>query len=171
MPLNGLGEMPGCAMDASREIPNPPNQSNLPVWLYPPSQWENLDLLDYEPLPAIGADATILSFRVPTGRNGVIQKVANNFVGGGWTEGSGDVIWRILVDGATPPGANSYATILGSLGSPANPVGISGFRIFENQLLTFIAHNNAVIVAGQQVGARLVGYLYPREYEDENIWI
>jgi hypothetical protein len=171
MRLSGLGEMPGCAMDAQKEIPNPPNQSDLPVWLYPPSQWENVDQLNYVAMPAVGADATIITFQVPTGRNGVIQKVANNFVGAGWTEGSGDLVWRILVDGATPPGANSYQNILGSLGSPANPVGISGFRIFENQVLTLIAHNNALVVAGQLVGGRLVGYLYPREYEDTNIWI
>ena len=166
---NGLGLSPN--IDDRADIPMAPNESNLPVWLYPPSQWENVDQFAYAPLPAIGADVTIISFKVPTGRNGVIQKVGNNFVGAGWVEGSGDIIWRILVDSATPPGANSYANILGSLGSPSNPVGISGFRVFENQLLTFIAHNNAVIVAGQQVGARLIGYLYPREYEDQNIWI
>lgn len=167
--LHGLGQPSG--IDAQSDIPRPPDQSNLPVWLYPPSQWENIDQFNYVPLPAVGATATILSFQVPLGRNGVIQKVANNFVGGGWIEGSGDVVWRILVDGATPPGANSYKNILGSLGSPANPVGISGFRIFENQVVTMVAVNGAVVLAGQLVGGRLIGYLYPREYEEENIWI
>src|ERR1051326_2241853 len=92
MRLSGLGEMPGCAMDAQKEIPEAPNQSNLPLWLYPPSQWENLDQYAYTNLTAIGTDATIISFRIPTGRNGVIQKVGNNFVGAGWVEGSGDIV-------------------------------------------------------------------------------
>jgi hypothetical protein len=142
-----------------------------PIWIDPPSQWENIDQLNYVALPAIGATAIIITFQVPAGRNGVIQKVGNNFVGGGWVEGSGDVVWRILVDGTPPPGATSYDNILGSLGSPANPVEIPGFRIFENQVITLVAFNNAVVVAGQKVGGRLVGYLYPRDMEEDDLWI
>lgn len=167
--LGSLGQPP--TKDVAAGLPAPPNVDVLPVWLYPPAQWENIDQLNYVDLPAVGARTNIIAFQVPPGRNGVIQKVANNFVGAGWVEGSGDVVWRILVDGATPPGANSYQAILGSLGSPAQPVGISGFRIFENQIVSFEAQNVAIIVAGQKVGARLIGYLYPREYEAENIWI
>lgn len=151
--------------------------SRLPVWIEPPSQWENVDLLAYALLPAIGSTVTILTYTVPIGRNGVIQKVANNFVGGGWVAGTGDLVWRILVDGTPPPGATNYDTILDSLGSPALPTKISGFRIFENQTLTVVLFNNpagadgGVVVAGQRTGARLLGYLYPREYEEDDIWV
>jgi hypothetical protein len=150
--------------------------TGLPLWIYPPINWENIDQIAYVTLPAINAEATILKFTVPIGRNGVINKVANNFVGGGWTEGTGDILWRILVDGAPPPAANSYAAIPASLGSPANPTEISGFRIFENQVISVTIFNNpagpngGIVVAGQLAGARLCGYLYPRELEDSNIW-
>jgi hypothetical protein len=150
--------------------------TGLPLWIYPPINWENVDQIAYVTLPAINAEATILKFTVPIGRNGVINKVANNFVGGGWTEGTGDILWRILVDGAPPPAANSYAAIPASLGSPANPTEISGFRIFENQVISVTIFNNpagpngGIVVAGQLAGARLCGYLYPRELEDSNIW-
>jgi len=133
--------------------------------------WENIDLLNYVNLPAIAATATIVQYVVPPGRNGLIYKVACNFVGGGWVEGSGDVLWRVLVDGSPPPGATSYDAILGSLGSPANPVEIPGFRIFENQVLTLVAFNAAVVVAGQKVGARLIGWNYPTDSEEDNVWI
>ena len=142
-----------------------------PTWIDPPEGWENLDLLNYVNLPAIAGDAVIVSFQVPPGRNGVIKKVACNFVGGGWVEGSGAVVWRILVDGAPPPGSTNYDTILGSLGSPANPVEIAGFRIFENQILSVHIANVSIVVAGQLAGARLIGYLYPRESEDDDIWV
>ncbi len=148
-----------------------------PVWIDPPISWENVDQIAYTLLPAIGATATILTFQVPVGRNGVINKVACNFVGGGWTEGTGDIIWRILVDKAPPPGATSYDSIPSSLGSPANPVAISGFRIFENQVITVVGFNNpggpngGVVVAGQRLGARICGFLYPREMEPEKTWI
>jgi hypothetical protein len=140
---------------------------DLPLWVYPPAQWENLDQINYVALPAIGAEANVIQFQVPPGRNGVINKVANNFVGGGWQEGSGGVLWRIQVDGAPPAGATSYDAILASLGSPANPVSIAGFRIFENQVLTLVVRNVNIVVAGQLSGGRLLGYLYPREMDDD----
>jgi hypothetical protein len=162
------------------DAPTSPEQVEIasqPVWNYPPAQWENVDQLGYALLPAIGATAVIVSFTVPIGRNGIINKIGNNFVGGGWVEGTGDVLWRVLVDGVPPPGATSYFTIAGSLGSPAAPTIIAGFRIFENQVISLVAFNNpagpsgGVVVAGQRVGGRLLGYLYPREYEIDQLWI
>lgn len=167
--LNGTVPM-GVGQDALNSGPGV-QAIELPYRNFVPNNWENIDQLAYVALPAIGADAVIISFKVPPGRNGIIRKVGNNFVGGGWTEGTGDVVWKILADGTPPPGATSYNNILGSLGSPANPTEIPGFRIFENQLITVEATNVNVVVAGQLVGARLVGYLYPRELEDANIWI
>lgn len=140
-----------------------------PTWIDPPVDWDNVDLLNYIALPAIAAEASIITFQIPLGRNGVIKKVACNFVGGGWVEGSGSVLWRIQVDGAPPPGATNYDAILASLGSPANPVEIPGFRVFENQTLTVVVRNVNVVLAGQLSGARLIGYLYPREMEDDDI--
>lgn len=159
------------AHEIAQHLATLPQSVQRPVWIDPPVQWENVDQLGYVALGAIAATVTIVSFTVPAGRNGIINKVANNFVGGGWVEGSGDIVWRILVDGTPPPGATSYDSILGSLGSPANPVRISGFRIFENQVVTLVAFNNAIVVAGQKVGGRLLGYLYPRELEEQDLWI
>jgi hypothetical protein len=139
--------------------------------------WENIDQYAYALVPAIGATVTILSYVVPPGRNAVIYKIADNFVGGGWVEGTGDIVWRVLVDGTPPPGATSYDSILGSLGNPASPTEIPGFRVFENQVLSLVAFNNpagpdgGVIVAGQRVGGRLVGWNYPVDVEEQNIWI
>jgi hypothetical protein len=168
--------------NGTQVLPPPPDAlgnlpAQLPLWIYPPINWENLDRIAYTNLTAINTTAIILTFTVPIGRNGIINKVANNFVGGGWIEGTGDVLWRILVDGAAPPSANSYGSIPASLGSPANPTQISGFRIFENQVITVVGFNNpggpngGVVVAGQLLGARICGYLYPRHLEDGNIWV
>jgi hypothetical protein len=180
---------PFANVDDSLEDPNLPgqdcsdnpsvatNRPDLPPWIYPPTNWENIDQDNYALVPAIGSTVIIISYVVPPGRNGVINKVANNFVGGGWVEGTGDFIWRILIDGTPPPGATSYDTILASLGNPASPTGIAGFRVFENQVLTLVGFNNpagpsgGVVVAGQRVGARFVGWNYPTQIEESDIWI
>jgi hypothetical protein len=174
-PMDGSG-----TGDSDQPDPTPPVDVNGITYLTFPrgiQNWENIDQDNYVLLGAIGTTVTIISYVVPPGRNGVIYKVANNFVGGGWVEGTGDVIWRILVDGAPPPGATSYNSILASLGNPASPTEIPGFRIFENQVLTLVAFNNpagpdgGVIVAGQRVGARFVGWNYPTDIEANDVWI
>ncbi len=180
--LGGMGQPPTgpqvlAPIEEFDEAAGQRPQALLPPWIYPPTNWENIDQINYALLPAIGSTVTIISYVVPPGRNGIINKVACNFVGGGWVEGSGDILWRILVDGTPPPGATSYDAILASLGSPASPTGISGFRIFENQVVTAVAFNNpagasgGVVVAGQRVGARFVGWNYPTDIEEEDIWI
>jgi hypothetical protein len=181
----GNGQLPGqpgigpsvLAPFDSGVVSSGKNRPDLPPWIYQPTNWENIDQINYVLLPAIGSTVTIISYVVPPGRNGIINKVACNFVGGGWVEGSGDVIWRILVDGTPPPGATSYDSILASLGNPSNPTGIAGFRIFENQVITLVALNNpggangGVVVAGQRVGGRFAGWNYPTDIEEDDIWI
>jgi hypothetical protein len=163
--------------DAAAEAARHAGRPDLPPWIYQPVNFENVDQINYALVPAIGSTVTIISYVVPPGRNGIINKVACNFVGGGWVEGSGDIIWRILVDGTPPPGATSYDSILASLGGPSQPTGIAGFRFFENQVLTFVAFNNpagangGVVVAGQRVGARFTGWNYPLDIEEDDIWI
>ena len=144
------------------------DQYVLPPWIYPPAEFEPIESdAQYVNLPAIGATATIYSIKIPTGHNGVITNVANNFVGGGWTEGSGAIVWTISRDGAPVDG---YSNIPGSLGSPSSPPRLpSGFRVFENQLVTFTVTNNSIVLAGQLIGARLMGWYYPKEYESANV--
>lgn len=139
----------------------------LPPWIYPPAEFQPIDLFNYIALPAIGASATIISIQIPTGNNGIITSIGNNLVSGGWIEGAGEVTWQIARDGAPVDG---YDAILGSLGSPANPTRHpSGFRVFENQLVTLAVTNVNLPVAQQLSGGRLLGWYYPLEYEDPNL--
>jgi hypothetical protein len=143
------------------------NGYKLPAWIYPPAEFEPIDLVNYINLPAIGVTANIIAILIPTGHNAIFTHTANNFVGGGWTEGAGAVTWQIARDGAPVDG---YDTILASLGSPASPTRHpSGFRAFENQLVTLAVTNVGAILAGQLSGGRFMGYYYPVEYEDANL--
>src|SRR5262249_39075685 len=140
-PQRGLAGTVPRSIPASASVASTAQPVELPLRQFPPVNWENLDKMSYIQMGDEGTTVTILDFVVPIGRNGIVNKIANTFIGGGFQEGQGHLIWRILVDGGTPPGANDYHLILGSLGAMASPTRIAGFRIFENQRITVIAEN------------------------------
>ena len=156
------------ALNNQLRMPSPDGLSDgqymLDPTIWPPPEREPIDILNYVPLPAIGATATIVTQLIEPGNNAIIKAYASNFVGGGWTEGSGSVLWQISIDSAPAPG---YDAILASLGSPANPVAHPcGIRLMEGQTVVLSVTNVSVVLAGQLSGGRLMGYYYPKEYDD-----
>lgn len=146
-------------------VPSPSGQRILPPWLFEPAESESLNEHAGVALPAIGATATVLTFTVPDGRNGVINLIANVFIGGGFVEFGGLIVWRILIDDAA---VRNYQNIVASFGSISNPSRISPIRIYERQVVTLQVENVApgVIVAGQTIGGRLGGYYYSRALDE-----
>lgn len=140
-----------------------PQYANLPPWLWQPAAGVPLNPTNYVALPAIAAVAVIVQFQVPEGFNGVINQMGNNFVGGGFVDGSGTIVWRLLVDGAPYP---NFGAIIASLGNPAAPSFVGSVRVFEKQVVQLVVQNVAIAVAGQLVGGRLSGWFYPRKLED-----
>ena len=121
-------------------------------------------------MPAIGAEVNVLTFTVPQGKNGVIQKLANQMIGAGWVEGTGDVVWRLDIDGVP---AQGYNNIIQTLGTPAVPADLTDrpIKLRENQVITLISRNVAVAVAGQLLLGLVAGYYYPITQERENTWL
>lgn len=145
------------------------NSTIQPPWVMPPVEFNPIDVYTYVPLPAATFQAVVVQFKVPAGNNGIIHTYGMNFVGGGFVEGTGDVVWQILRDGLAIKG---YGNILGSLGNPSSPTRHpSGFRIFENQTITLVVKNVGVIAAGQKSGGRFMGWYYPIRYEDPGVGI
>jgi hypothetical protein len=124
--------------------------------------------VNYVLLPAIAAEANVLRFVVPDGHNGVIVWIGNNFVGGGWVEGSGQVLWRIEADGVA---IRNHENIISSLGNPAAPSRTMPIRLHEGQVITLVVRNVAVVVAGQMIGGRLSGCFYSLSDEVEGAWL
>jgi hypothetical protein len=120
----------------------------------------------YVMIPAIGASATILSFQVPGGKNGTIKWIGNNYVGSGFTEGTGDLVWQLQADGQP---IRNMQRIVGSLGSPASPSETAAIRIYESQTITLVCTNVAVVAAQQLLGGRLSGWYYPIEYDAQGV--
>ena len=159
-------------LDFSQVLPNDdfpvaPNYPALPPHLYQPTTGLPFNETTYITIPAEGAQATILDFRVPNGYQGVINQMGNNFVGGGFVDGSGDLIWQLLLDGVPYP---NFENIIASLGSPANPSLIGAVQLKERQRVQLIIKNIGVVVNAQLIGGRLSGYYYPLELADTTQW-
>lgn len=127
-------------------------------WIVPPSGFLSFDENNAIPVPAIGTTATILSFQVPDGFDGIIKRISQNYLGGGFSDGSGDLIWRITLDGRP---VKNYSNMIVQLGATATPREISGIRIQSGQIVGYtVTHvnnplpDNTVATAG--------GWYYPR---------
>lgn len=121
-------------------------------------------------LPAIGAQATVVQFRCPRRSNGEIEFIANQYSGGGWVEGSGGMIWQLLIDSIPVQGFDS---ILGSMGTLASPgwLGKGAIQFSEDQLIQLIVKNISVPANQQPIEGMLRGHFYPIEEEGPDTWV
>jgi hypothetical protein len=140
-------------------------------WLIEPPDSESFHFTAGIVIPAQSPTVfhTVLQIVCPPGRNGVIKKIANVIVGGAWSDFSGDAIWQIRRNPTSdsPAAERNYENIQASLGLIAQPVQISGIRIFENDVVQWVVRNNALPVSGEEVGALFSGYFYPRTWDDQ----
>jgi hypothetical protein len=143
----------------------------LPISNFMPPEGVEFRPHAYVTIPAQGASATVVSFTVPRGYNGILNRLANVFVGGGFQEGQGLVSWELFLDFNTAVPAPNFQKIVASLGSVNNPTTLNGIRIKENQLVELVVSNAnpGVIPAGQLIGGLLGGYFYPVALEPDNI--
>jgi len=141
-------------------------------WLIEPPDSESFHRAGGIVMPAVdGLFHNVVTVTCPPGRNGVLKRIANVVVGGAWSDFSGDAVWQIRrnqgASATTAMAERNYENILASLGLIAAPSQISGIRIFENDVIAFAIKNVALPVAGEEVGALLSGYFYPRTWDDQ----
>src|SRR5690348_10154197 len=105
----------------------------LPPHLFMPADGIAFDYASYIATPAIGVSGVVVQFTVPEGFHGVIKRVANVYVGAGWEEGSGDLVWQIQANAGV---IRNYDNIVASLGAVNAPSEVAGILIFEQQLVT-----------------------------------
>ena len=144
-----------------------PTRVSLPHWLFMPRNGQSFHYGGWIPTPfATGDDSldgtAIVSFSVPPGHNGVINRIANQAITGGFVDGSGDLIWRILENGQAVP---NYEEILGSIGVVANPAEVAPIFITENNLVV-LSVDNVALAAGSKIQGLLGGWFYPKELDE-----
>lgn len=144
----------------------------LPVRNAIPPDGEEFRWANYIDLPNPGdPGAVVVSFKVPAGRNCVINRIANVYVGGGFQEGGGLVTWQLFQDatgfgtargGVVMP---NFDDIVASLGTVANPGVLNGLLANEGQLVALIVFNDPTgpLSSGQRIGGLIGGYYYPTD--------
>lgn len=135
-----------------------------PPWVDPPESAIPFDPTSAITTPAPGAgDTVVLSFVVPRGHDGVITGLMHLYSGGGLQQGSGGIIWRLLIDGRA---VRNYDAMTVEFGSTAQPRRIAGLRIYENQTVEYVVQLPAgtafVYSQETQIICSVSGWLYPR---------
>jgi hypothetical protein len=109
------------------------------------------------PAPASGT-VQLLSYQVPQGLVAVINLIAIVAVGGGFVDGSGNVIWRCWINGVGVDGLQNITAHMGNFDTPV-PIQIV---LTENDLfyITVEVATNPM-PSGATSGARINGWTYP----------
>jgi hypothetical protein len=115
------------------------------------------------PAPAAG-DQTIFEYRVPLGYDGLITGIFHFYTGGGFIEGSGDILWRVQL---TQRYLENLGNIEFSLGSPVSPLPLTqGQIVLSGRTIRYIVNvpnlSGLIQVGQSQIAAGLTGFLWPR---------
>jgi hypothetical protein len=146
-----------------------PTEANRTPWLYQTSDFINFDKYGAVALPAIGTQATVLSFTVPNGRNGRITALGIDFTANGGAAFTQNVLPAQLTFSIQADQTASIFADYGAFnylpGAVSLPVSIAGLMIKEGQIITVMVINNTIVATTQFLGARLLGYYYPKKRE------
>lgn len=129
-----------------------------------PDTGQPLHIADGIPTPAPGAtDVEVVSFIVPDNWFAIVKAVSNQYLNNSFQEGSGDLIWRVDVDGVYPPGFNNVRTSLGSVQHPRSLQGALIARGGQKVRYTVSVDAGATIPTGNTVYTvcSFDGYLVP----------
>ena len=110
-------------------------------------------------MPAVGVEKDVVSYQVQNGYDAIIKLYSCNYLAGGFVEGSGDIIWRIKIDGRPVKNFDSITTQRGSLQIPRQ---IYNLRVYSGQTLSLTVTCNNITLTGNTEGSFL-GYTYPSQ--------
>jgi hypothetical protein len=141
----------------------------FPLWNFPSASSVNMLKPGAIPLPAISAGlwTDIVNFRVDKGKNGVMKWFANQYVGGGFTDGSGNLFWRLLHDGKPVTG---FEMIPFSLGTNQAPREVAPVHLMADRIVELQVTNAGIVPASQIIEGGVFGWLYPKDEEPPGIF-
>lgn len=136
-------------------------------WVEPPPGFQSFDYSKHIATPAVGVDTEVLQFVVPDGFDGIIRRLSNNYTGPNFVQGSGQLIWRLLVDRMV---VKNYGQILIEMGSIHHPRDTDGILVRSGQVVRYmVTCSDAALVGTTGIICSLAGYFWPKgEYVDSH---
>lgn|SRR5487761_78256 len=143
-------------------------------WLFPTSDFINVDKYGAVALPAIGATSKILTFKVPNGRNGKITGLGIDFQPNGALAPNlflQDVIpfqltFSLTADGVPFQDFGAFNYLPGSVSSP---MGFAGLMLLEGQTIVLNVTNSSLGVTAQFIGGHVQGYYYSSKHSPSDL--
>jgi hypothetical protein len=129
-------------------------------WVNPPEGFVPYDNAAAIALPAVAATGIVVSFQVPDGFDGVINQFSWNFTGGGFVQGSGDIIVQVTRNTAPVRNFENIQVEKGTIGIPRP---ISPIRVYSGQTISIVVNHAANALLNGFVVGSLVGYFYPSQ--------
>jgi hypothetical protein len=137
-----------------------------PPWVRMPTQGKRFSKISSIPLPpANGTDTLVTSFRVPLGYDGCIVTPVFTTDGTiGFTQGSGDLTWRLQLNQRYQKDFGAVTTYLGSMTTPY-AINVGQIILQSDQLVQMFV-NRSIASAGTISGGRVIcaafGWYWPR---------
>ncbi len=138
-----------------------------PPWIAMPPAGRRFSYIASVSLPAEGVETDVVTFSAPLGYDGVITQHFHLFLPSGlgtFTEGSGQIAWRVRLNTCPVKGYQHMLTTQGGLQSPMY-MDNGGIRIRAPQLIRYTvtlgAGSLAQLLAGR-IHCGLIGWFYPR---------
>lgn len=140
--------------------------NDLP-WVSPPPGSQPFNKQGVIAAPVVNVETAVLSWRVPDGMHGVIHYASHNFIGGGFLQGSGQIVWRLKVNRKH---VNDYGQMLTELGAIDTPVPIpAGIVVRAGHTVEYLVliTDPSLTPGGTAtfVGCRLMGWFWPKHYD------
>lgn len=135
-----------------------------PPWEVMPSNARKLEVGFAQTAPGAfpsAADVILGSFQVPEGWDGVITRFVPNFVGSGFADFSGAIVWRLKVANRFAPDLGNVTSTYGSLTAAFSVPGINNIRLISGQTVYALASIPVPGPAGV-VSAIVIGWFWPR---------
>lgn len=131
--------------------------NGIKPWLERPSEWEDFSPTNVTVLGAVGTDTTLLSFFVPTGKDGVIEALFFEYTASAFN--LGDIVYRVFINDRPVKNLEQIKTNLGSSQIPFQ------FRLriqSGNTVTLVVSHLINGTLDGKEISAGIKGYLYRR---------
>jgi len=141
-----------------------PSFMNRAISLFNPPADSLPFIITPNPFPAYPAPGAgpidVIEYVVPAGQLAVITKLAIVHVGGNPPDGTGNVIWRVLINGGGIDGLNDLTSQVATYAQPNDFV----FRLHERDIVQVTAEVPAAqppMPVGTRTAARFHGWTYP----------